>query len=842
MAGNDLVQRFLANETGSGLAQQADPNGGNKFGNQLIDSYAQAGEVMPADVQVAVRELNEMTDRESELAGANAGTRAYLSGAGYDALASKRRANELTSFLYEKSAHARNLQQKLENDKATANVRAIEIQNEFNTRTMDDNVAMVGLSRRAQEVEVAKGEMENQNVVQQRGMLDFVNKNSIDLPTMRKALEDGSSNALAAAFGEGANRLGALSVYNLMSKAENGFVQQQLDTAAKTVEAEKSKFIQENFTKEQAMQMLAGDIPIPEGYSRTAVAAARDELASTSENMAMLQAMQVQGIQNQQQLETTYLGALNTPQLNSLVSQLSALPADPRNPMIDKDGFVQLGMPDGSAVKISATSIMDEYAKRGQLSMQKNATMLMDNHAFDVFAKGAQETQRQVQLAVSMSGVTLSPTLQNQIAQGQSQAAQLFQASLREQDPARRAKMQDTANTIINSSMQLVTEQMQKQGVPQYLIDDLQNGKLMSETSFRQALGSAIGFGQGASRSPLAGAIDTAITSMASGGGWFSSGLSQEGIRDMMTPGKDGTYKPIEDSGIDIAKLDQAVMQSIVQVQATTVMSAFRSNPDLISVLPVDMQERIADITNPNSKVFANSPPAERVGRLLDILQIADTKAQNLQAAGLLSQEYRPGQFVKTAQAIMQDQSVLTKWLAGPNGVPDRETAAVLALVLERRRGIPKAGKDALAYDQLVPAMAQESATALWGSMTGRVYDKPKFGNPDAIMNDTHTAYSKLNLEMGGGFNDGFFGTGPVTWKNASPLLTAATANLYIKRLASENEPSVLSPGSWASGLKLDDSWNYIASAEEILEEAASLAGTSRDKLGAVFTAKQPQQ
>ena len=82
-----------------------------------------------------------------------------------------------------------------------------------------------------------------------------------------------------------------------------------------------------------------------------------------------------------------------------------------------------------------------------------------------------------------------------------------------------------------------------------------------------------------------------------------------------------------------------------------------------------------------------------------------------MQAAGLLSQEYRPGQFVKTAQAIMQDQSVLTKWLSGPNGVPDRETAAVLALVLERRRGIPKAGKDALAYDQLVPAMAQESAT-----------------------------------------------------------------------------------------------------------------------------------
>lgn len=829
MADTDILRRYLAYKSGSGLEQQMDPAGGNRLVNQVTDAYAQSGDVIPAPLQDAMRELNQLTQRESELAGASPGARAYLGADGYDPLTVKRRASELTDYIYTNSAQARNVKENLAIQEARQNIRQMEEQNQFSERTQDDRVAAVALQRRAHEIELAGVETAAQQADRQRAMLDYVAYNNVSLDVMRQALEDGSSNALEAAFGT-VNRLDALSVYNVASKAEDGFTRNQIEAGATAIEEDKQKFINEGFTMEQAQQMLAGDIPIPNGYSRAAVNAAKDELASTTASMVQLNSLAQAGITSQKELEDAYLGAMNSAQLQNVVDSLAAMPKRPA------DGMVQMALPDGRPVNISIDSIMNQYQQRSARDLLKNASAITSQHNFDVFSKQLQESRRQVVLARNLSGVIVPQSVEKQMQLAWSNAAGVFQASLAETDPAKKQAMQEQANQIANSAMTMLTDELKKAGTPQYIIDDLANGKFMSDHSYRQSLGKAFGFGPGGmARSPLSGVV--AGTLAESNQGWMSKGLEAEDFRKLMTPDKDGNYPPLTDFPINMEALDKHMTGFVFEAASAGFLNAVNSDPSLLAMVP---EEGRASIQLLATGIGADGKPVkpviemslkDRVDRMMDVLSEMDRVAISMRKMGSEAYaDYQPGQLMAVAQSYMNDGKVLQEALNAPDGVPDRTTAAVLELWLSYRNGTPLFGKDALRYEDIVPTVVRESTVNMFGNMAGRVYDQGTRGSMlDPVAGAANRAVQQFAVRVATSTGTPIPGASLV--RVGQPLFTAATGQIYMKRLASEGNAGFLSIGRLSSGVALTDNWNVVADPEEVWAEAAKIANVPPDQL-----------
>lgn len=821
----DLFRRFLARENGSGLAQQVDENGGNRLVNQVTDAYAQAGQVVPDNLQGPMRELNDLTQREAELAGAGAGALAYLGADGYDPLTVRRRANALTDYIYQNSAEARNLKDKLAIDDARQKIQSAELQNQYDQRTLDDRVANIALDRRASEIDVKTAENNFAQAEEQRAMLDYANKNSITLDQMRTALDDGSSNAMMAAFGS-TNRLSALGLYKLMSDTETGKMQSEYNRGAQVITMDAQRFEKEGYTLEQAQQMLAGDIPIPQGYTRAAINQAKENLTSTSAAMHDLMAMEAQGITDQKQLEQLYTSAMTTEQLTTVANGIAAMPEKP------KDGMVEMTMPNGTPVKISVTSIMDALTTRQTLDMQRAATKLSDDYQYQVFLRQAQEANKQTQLALKLSGIVVPQALQTQMQTATLAAQGKFQLSLREADPVKRAAMQQEANTIMNNTTNLVVDYLKQSGVPDYITEDLANGKFMSNQSYRSALASSLGFGvTGMGQSPLGGVV--AQTLAAGNQNWFTGGkFSKEGFTKLMTPDKDGNYSPIEDLGLDMKVFDQSMSNFFVNIQAEAYLNKIVGNEQLMKMMPDQTRAALMQLAtgkDANGGQIAGleaMQPGDRIKRISDVLMASDSLATNLRASGdQRYANYAPGYFMRQLQNYMQDTGAIQQALNAPDGVPDRETAALLNLWLSYRNGYDVSGQNSLPYQDIVPTVARTVANATGANMAGRIYDTADGGgNPNGVNN---AAWNTAVTYM---FNDA---NKPMDYDSAMPLFRAAAASIMIRRLATEpmTTPAFWRIGVTTTGLPLTANYNQIADPDEVMAETAKMLGITPAEL-----------
>ena len=825
----DMFRRFLARENGSGLASQIDERGGNRLVNQVTDSYAQAGQVVPDNLQGAMRELNDLTQREGELANAGAGALAYLGADGYDPLAVRRRANELTNYIYQNSAEARNLKDKLDVDAARQKIQQAELQNEFDRRTMDDRVAGVGLHRRVNEISVAQAEIASQDAVEQRAMLDHVNTNNITMDQMRAALDDGSSNAMTSTFGS-TNRLAAMQLYKLMVDTETSVGKSEYDAAANAVTQDAQRFEMDGYTLEQAQQMLAGDIPIPDGYTRAGIQQAKENLTSTTAARHELSVMEAQGITDQQQMEQLYVTAMTGDQLETLANQIAALPKRPA------DGLIDMALPNGTPVKISIDSVMNEYQKRQTLATQRAAMKVNDNYQFQLFSRQAEESNKQVQLAVKMSGVVVPQALQSQMNMAMQAAQGKFQMSLAEPDPAKRAALQQEANTVLSNTMTLVTDYLKGQGVPEYITEDLANGKFMSNQSYRTSLTNALGFGAGGMLdSPLGGVVATTLN--AGNKRWFTGGkFTKQDFADFMTPDKDGNYRPVEDLGIKMDVFDGAMTNYFVNVQAQSYLDQIIGNEEMMKLMPDQTRTALMqlatgrDANGAQVEGLAAMPPGDRIKRMMDVLQASDSLAKNLQAAGdARYADYQGGYFMRQMQRYMQDTGAIQRALNAPDGIPDRETAAVLSLWLSYRGGYDVSGANAVPYGDLVQTTARMVAGMTGANMAGRINDTSDGVNPNGVNSAAWNAVVAAQLDNR--LNPGL--ETHIDMNTAMPLMRAGAAVAMINRLSSEPNanPMFWSLGQITTGMPLTDKWNQIADPETVLDNTAALLGIDRDTL-----------
>lgn len=841
MAGTqNLLTNYLALQNGSGLAEQADERGGNKFANQVIDSYAQAGEVIPDDVRSALGELNKLTNSEIDMAGASPSARAFMSGTGYNPLQVRQRAQELNSFLFDKSAHARNLTAKLQNERLAAENQTIELENQFNLRTMDDRVAQTGIARRTNELNLQTQEFTAKRAQIGQGVLDYVNKNSVGLDTMRDALLNGSANALTAAFGT-TDRLAASDVYSTLMTAQNEQSAQRVQLMANQVTEQKNKLLMSGITADDALKMLAGDLPIPDGVTRMAVQQAAGEAASTADALHVLTQKQVVGFKDQKELEDSYVAALTSPMLQSIVDQISA-PSTATGPqragapvLVSPDGFVTLTMPDGQPTKISSQKLVDELNARRSQSLLASASQISSNAQFNAFSLQAKETTRQMNLAVQMTGMPLPTELQSRINMATQQASALFQQSFATKDVKQQAAFQEQANTIMTNAKSEVLKYLQSTGAPQYVVDDMAAGRIMSDESFRNGLRDGLGYGAGGPMtSPGLGAVVSAWQKNTKG--WFTTGLSSDDIRALSTKDKDGNYPPIDTNAAPYRDLVRDVKQWSVQVMANSALDSFRSDTKLRSMLPAEYSQQIGAMLDPYNKTFNQMEPKELVGRVLDVIKLADVQAQKQQEAGISTvQGYQPGLFMRLAQQKFNDPTALTKALTGDSGVPDRGTAAVLSLFNSSQGAGDAFGQAAPMYDDIVKTTASIVGRELSTSMAGRMYD----GVPAAVYSTAYRSlYGPVGPEGMGSASDMLPGIAalPSGQKaNLEALAQAASAQLYAERLMTTSKPNGMflwlrnmqgNADLWAG----DDGY-LIGSPDAVRNRMAQIVGVQPDQL-----------
>lgn len=842
MAGtNDLFQTYLAWNSGSGLAQQADPtNGGNKLSNGIVDAYAQAGEVMPDNIRSAVTELNKLTDSEANMAGATPNDRVYLRGANYDPLAVRKRAQELSTYLYDNSAHARNYSAQLQNETAKARIQAQDIENNYNMQTLPDRVATVGIQRKTAELTLAQQENQSQQATEQQSVLDYVNKNSVSTDDMKAALVDGSANAMMATFGS-TNRLAASGILNQLLVADNTVTKTMLDQQANQTALMKNELLNKGLSAEDGMKMLAGDLPIPEGYTRQSVQLATQEAASSAVAQHNLVQAGVQGFKDQAELESTYLQAMTTPMLQSVVQQLNP-PAQTRNgpqpprPM-DGEGFVTMAMPDGSPVKIKAEAIAQEYDRREQQARLSAGSQIAESTQFDIFARNAQEATRQMNLAIAMSGVQLPQSSIDAVSSATQQAANMYRDSFAIKDDKQRLAQQNLANTVMDNAKKQVIDELAKGGAPQYLLDDMRAGRITSEQSFRMALRDGLGFG-GASAGGAAGlgAVVDAWSKSANAG-WFGGGVKTDNLRNLVQTDKDGKYNvAIEDAGLDLGTLSNMITQYGTGVVARGALSRIQGDSRLRAMLPPEFATQINSMLDPNNRTFADLTPQEMIGRVADTMKLADVSAQKLHDAGAADYaDYSPNMFLQSVQQAMSDPSILKAALAGPSGVPDRGAAAVLSLYNSKMGQGDAFGDKAPMYDDIVATTTGIITKQLGGALAGRAYD----GIPNAVYAAASSAiYGNQWSHDKGSWPPLYTATSGVPRQGRSDLdslAQAASAQLYLERLTTDPKPSGLMAwiGNWGGNADLwaKDNGYLIGTPEDIRTRMAQLAGVAPDQL-----------
>lgn len=659
--------RFMAHRNGTGIGAHADETGNNKLSNQLIDHYAQAGQVIPQNIQGALRELNEITQREATLDGATPSARAALTSGGYDPLAVKKRYAELENMILSESADARNLKERIEIQTAQGQLELLEDQTRMNTATFDarkDNklaqLTLDTLGRREQ-IDAAERGREIE------GLLQSAFEKGFGTTEMQEAWHSASADRMQEVFGTTDRALAheALRAALLGEDELASSMIENMSTAASLQAAQLDA--DPEMTDEMLQRFLADpDAARAAGVTGTAAAAALEgRTLRVQATDAYMQARQ-QGITSAEVLQETTLGSMaphskaqvladilgGEMDMNQIKEHLeqgqidTVLDAVMAKGTVGKDGKIALPGPDGLPVEVSVVDLVNGLAMDEMDGQRRTAFATLANQELERFIGEQQETQRVIDFAQALVGRPLSNEARRAVEIAQDQAHSMIRASMRAESTEDFQALREGAVRAMENGRRAVVEDLRRTGTPEHKLESITQGRFANHETIRDARRHLLAGQEYATRGGMFG---PGLAALIQEKGWSKSMLDEW----LATPEADiysiGRSEGWIRSGTQITEGD---IVGVVEGPALSVLSSElleeMQGMESLQLLPESVQETIAGLAQSVGDGEKSGPAA--VQSTLQAIRAADEAMWAAEQAASMEANLRGEKFTPSYQ------------------------------------------------------------------------------------------------------------------------------------------------------------------------------------------------
>jgi hypothetical protein len=737
------LMRQLVNRFGTGLDAKADASGNHSLAQGLVDVYAQNGQKLPSDVVSMTQELNTLTQREVLLARTSPSARAALSGAGYDAVAVRSRAAELESKLYTSSADARNVGAKLDLQEKQVKLRKLEADTAFSEATLGGSIAATNAQnansaastqQSTDELAAAKGVRDGMGAFYQSGL---------DVSEAHEVFAANDPAMMQKTFGT-TDRMAISRILQGVQVNESAYTTAMvtgMTDAARLSAYEIS--MDPQFDNASLQGMMNGSIPIPPGQTMLSLSLAMEDRTQAEVGQANFINAQAAGIKDQAELDSLVVGQLQIGDLANIVGmhigtgtgmdaaavskQVADMVATGNvndlaeallNSTENGTQTVKFKQRDGSMAELPAMTIIEALTSRVDDQQTIAANRIIQNQQLASYAAQSQEVTRYVNTLVAQTGVPIPQDLQYQTQAQMSVAATMFQKAAVAKTDGERKQYYDAAVTAQQSAKTTMTDYMKASGAPDFMIEDVKQGRFMSESSHAQAtLSAIIGGGAVYGNSALGNHMEA-----------FFKGrqFTREQIISASNKGPAFQY---EDLGLTQGEVVGAVSNFFITRAVETVSQALLTDPRM-STLPPAAQAQLAKIAH-----MDDVPMDKKLETISSLLTLADQAAVDKDNADVLAGRketptYKSGTIYQVYSQALSDPKWAQAAVTGSNdgtGAVTREVGALLTEFVQGTTKQPRYGAMAVAFTDLPAVAAKIGMDQLKQSgLSGVYYDRSR--------------------------------------------------------------------------------------------------------------------
>lgn len=701
MARDDVFMQHLATKYGTGVASRADQQGGHMLSRQLVDSYSQAGQAVPQQLRGALKELNDLTDREVMLSKTTPSARAALGGAGYNALQVQRRVRELEDFLYAESADARNLGARLDLEHAEQRNRTITLTNDYTEAVMPARIEADIAGFAAQRADSLSQAAAIDASVTGRELLRAADENGVSTQEMQEVLRGGDPGQIKATFGT-ADRTIATAMYRqrVTNEAEELAVTQ---TSMATVAATDGAMLamDDAYTDEDLSAMLNGERPLPDGITQMAVQVAMGQRAESA--AAALQMRQLE-LANRTETDEYKKAAMSRVPPAALASQIiGALSGGADTAVISSmmealnsgravdvyatlaelvrssgsNGRIQITDPDGVTVEVPVQALLEHIADRSAADVALQSDRALNDTVSRSVMETMAETDRYIKRTEAFLGAPLPGGAKQLVDAAYAQSQALIQRAYAEPDAKKKMEYLAAAEEVQEQMRKTLGDALEAKFGNGYQVQDARAGRFASQESFANALVNAVGFSSSGPRTP--GFNQT-----------FGQLLDEKAVNtrdfqqwaDKMRRGE----ATLEDIGITPREVYGVLDETAFIMLTNTMLDVMASDDNFQSLISPEDQEQLGALMIGDGPEYKDMSTSERLQRTLTTARLLDEKAAKLEAGRAAAEgrapAYERGRLLQRMQDQLAQPGYVSAALTGGKGVPSREMLAFMGVAL----------------------------------------------------------------------------------------------------------------------------------------------------------------
>ena len=737
----DVFLQHVAAKYGTGISGKADASGNHMLAQQVIDSYAAQGKVVPAAMQKRLQTMNEITQNEVLLAKASPDARIARMSGGYDPVGTQRQLTQLEMEVLNESADARTYADRLANETAAAQVQSMELANKLSNETID---ARIESERATLELQTATAKGQKAPLDLAQSAMTILKAPGVQGKSTNDLMEIWASNdptIMQATFGT-TDRVAIHASLRQLQIMDVDANQGRLDGMTKAATMQATMLASDPaITDDMLMGMASGQVPAEINGTKLSILAIKQAITERTASVnaqADYVTARTNGITGVEELQALGLKGLRLDQMSGAAS--AALGAPPEAiiealqngrhmevadalysiPAVAQNGGqIQIMGPDGQPMNVTVQAFVEAMAEKYDSRAMETATSLSNSVMFDTYMRDMNETDKTISLAQSVLGMPLPAASSRMLQTLRDEARANITAAMRAPDQKTKDALIGKAMEAEATSREFVANEAQKMGAPAFVVEDLRQGRFSSEQSLHQAQVEMLGFGAaGVSHSIFGNQLQEVMD-----GARISPVVFQNWVNaDPNATVAAGEIHPASLEALGIKKKDivRIVEGTAFQVIGNNVLDFISKDPAFVN-LDQEFKAQLAPILDGTLAKELDLSPAKAMQRAMAVLKVADeaawTKAEILAAQGGPANTMQRGTFIKrVSDYLNQTKPVQTRL----SGADSRGDLALLASYYAAKTGLTSAvGGNAPSFEDLPVAVEERLMKDLSAKILG---------------------------------------------------------------------------------------------------------------------------
>ena len=739
----DVFLQHVAAKYGTGISGKADASGNHMLAQQVIDSYAAQGKVVPAAMQKRLQTMNEITQNEVLLAKASPDARIARMSGGYDPVGTQRQLAQLEMEVLNESADARTYTERLANEAAAAQVQSMELANKLSNETID---ARIQSERATLELQTATAKGQKAPLDLAQSAMTILKSPGVQGKSTNDLMEIWASNdptIMQATFGT-TDRVAIHASLRQLQIMDSDANQGRLDGMTKSATMQATMLASDPaVTDEMLMGMASGQVPAEINGTKLSLLAVKQaitERTSTVAAQTAYSAARAGGIAQAEELQVLGLKGLRLDQMSGAAAAALGGSASPEAiidalqngrhmevadalysiPAVAQNGGqIQIIGPDGQPMNVTVQAFVEAMAEKYDSRAMETATSLSNSVMFDTYMRDMNETDKTISLAQSVLGMPLPAASSRMLQTLRDEARANITAAMRAPDQKTKDALIGKAMEAEATSREFVANEAQKMGAPAFVVEDLRQGRFSSEQSLHHAQVEMLGFGAAGVSNSIFGnqlqeVMDGARISPVVFQNWVNADPNATVAAGEIHPAS------LEALGIEKKDIVRIVEGTAFQVIGDNVLDFISKDPAFVN-LDQEFKAQLAPILDGTLAKELNLGPAEAMQRAMAVLKVADeaawTKAETLAAQGGPANTIQRGTFIKRVSDYLNQTKPVQTRLSGANS---RGDLALLASYYAAKTGLTSAvGGNAPSFEDLPVAVEERLMKDLSAKILG---------------------------------------------------------------------------------------------------------------------------